>query len=245
MSAPRWMHACRETIARATGLTVVPHRPQRREEHRVLAWMNELSLDLLIDVGANAGQFTADLYRAGYRGRVVSFEPQARAHERLMTTARRHAGWHVAPRCALGAKTGSLALHVTANSVSSSPLPPGNDPHAAAAGTRVVTHEQTAVERLDSVLPRLMPDVDQPLFLKLDTQGYELQVLAGATGVMPRISAMLIECSLSQLYAGAPLIGDIFRWTEQAGLIACDAIPEYYAPDGRMLQMDLIFRRLS
>ena len=80
-------------------------------------------IDLVIDIGANEGQFAKELRAGGYSGRIVSFEPLSAAHRRLLQESNRDSAWHVHPRCALGDRLGEIELNISGNSVSSSILP--------------------------------------------------------------------------------------------------------------------------
>ena len=76
------------------------------EWDRLVQLLGAHGITLVIDVGANEGQYGAGLRRAGYTGRVVSFEPGAEAHRNLTQRAHADVQWDVAPRLALGAEPG-------------------------------------------------------------------------------------------------------------------------------------------
>lgn len=80
-------------------------------------------VNLVFDIGANAGQFAQSLRELGYRGRIVSFEPQSEAREQLERAASVDPLWEVAPKAAIGAEDGEIELNLAANSISSSLLP--------------------------------------------------------------------------------------------------------------------------
>ena len=77
----------------------------------------------VLDVGANFGQFATTLRQAGFKGRIVSFEPQSQAYAGLVRAATSDPLWDVAPRCAVGAAAGEIEMNISNNSVSSSALP--------------------------------------------------------------------------------------------------------------------------
>jgi len=198
---------------------------------------------LVVDVGANSGQYVRRLRSCGYRGRVVSFEPLAQAHTQLTANALGDPNWLVAPRVALGRERCHQLINVAANSVSSSFLPMRSvhaeaAPHAAYCG-----REDVQVERLDSVLPEVCPGKEE-LLLKIDTQGYEVEVLHGATGILPRVAALQLELSLIPVYEGAPTLTAVASLVEDLGFELFHLLPGLVDDQrGRLLQADGFFVR--
>ena len=138
--------------------------------------LRDQGVDLVVDVGANEGQWARELRAEGYKGTIVSFEPLLAAHARLTQAARDDAAW-IVHRRALGDHDGEGRLNVAGNAGASSSLLTMAESHERAApDARYVGHETVSVSRLDAVdLP-----AGQRLMLKLDVQGAERAVLAGA-----------------------------------------------------------------
>lgn len=171
----------------------------------VAGLVERLAVDCVLDVGANQGQWASALRRAGYRGLILSFEPLAAPFERLRAKCEGNPQWN--GHCtALGAEEGDLAFHRTRSSDLSSALPPSRYARSRMReGIEVASEERVTVRRLDKLLPELMPDLDTArLFLKMDTQGFDLRVFAGAEGVLPRIVGLQSELSVLPLYEGMP-----------------------------------------
>jgi FkbM family methyltransferase len=167
----------------------------------------------VIDVGANVGQYAAGLRSAGYTGEIVSFEANPEAAAGLRAAAESDRGWR-AEGVALGAVDGVLDLHVTVDSLSTSLLAPS------ARGTyefmaEAPEHVTVDVRPLDAF--NLTGD-GVPTLLKLDVQGYELEVLAGAAATLARVSAVECELSLVPLYDGQALVEDVVTHLRAAGL---------------------------
>ena len=197
----------------------------------------------VFDVGANVGQYGLSLRKCGFEGRIVSFEAISSVHARLTTVAAGGGDWIVAPCCALGRAPGEAHINLAQNSVSSSLLPM-NDAHLKAApDSRYVATETVRVERLDDIGRPLLPK-DARLLLKVDTQGYEEEVLAGADLVLESVSAMQLELSIVPLYRGAPSLRRILELCETLGFQLYGLIPGFYEEkSGRLLQMDGLFLR--
>ena len=199
--------------------------------------------NVVFDVGANVGQYGLTVRKCGFEGRIVSFEAVASVHARLSAVAARDHDWLVAPCCALGRTTGKSTINVAANSVSSSLLPMQDAHRQASPNSDYVAREAVRVERLDDIAQPLLPE-DGRLLLKVDTQGYEEEVLAGAELLLKRVSAMQLELSLVPLYQGAPDLRRILELCENFGFQLHGLIPGFFEEKtGRLLQMDGLFFR--
>ena len=153
----------------------------------VLGLLERQRVDVLIDVGANQGQFARRFRDRGFTGRIVSFGTHGRqAFNRLASEASSDRRWTVR-RVALGDHPSTAELHVTANSVSSSLLPIGALHLLAEPASRHVRTETVQVSTLDNEMAEELPR--SRFWLKVDVQGYEKVVLRGAPAVLARSSA--------------------------------------------------------
>ncbi len=201
------------------------------------------AIDLVLDVGANSGHYAAQLRANGYMGRIVSFEPLSDAHARLKKAAQADAGWQVAPAMALGSADGDAVINVAGNSLSSSILQMLPEHEQAAPGSSFVSRENVPMRRLDAVAGSYFADARRVL-LKIDTQGYEDRVLAGARAVLDRVLAIQAELSLVPLYAGQPLFDEMRSNLEDVGYELFAVFPGYvHERSGRTLQLDGFFVR--
>lgn len=215
-------------------------KPHWRQLKRLL---DHFGISLVLDVGANTGQYAGYLRAAGYRGRIVSFEPLADAHEALTRRAAGDAAWTVAPRLALGAADGEIEINVSNDRDMSSVLPMRAEVLRASPSSRTVAREKVRLTTLDAVFADYASDTDRVL-LKIDTQGYERQVLEGAERTLPRLTGIQLELSLVPLYEGETtwlvLIDDLARRGFEPRLI----IPGYFDRHlMRLLQVDGVFFR--
>src|SRR5260370_969694 len=111
-------NATRSTLRRI-GLDVIRYNPQKSHEAALARLLAAREIDTVLDIGGNEGQYATMVRRAGFRGKIISFEPLAEAHSKLRQAAARDPLWTVAPRMALGDHEGTLLMHVAANSASS------------------------------------------------------------------------------------------------------------------------------
>lgn len=200
-------------------------------------------INLVLDVGANTGQFVGQLRNNyGYLGRVISFEPLESARRELEVRASKDPRWEVIG-CALGAVSGAGSLNVAGNSQSSSMLAMHPRHIEAAPDSLYVAKESVAIKSLDSIFADLGGGAAQ-VFLKLDVQGYEMRVLAGALESLKKIRMVRLEMSVLPLYESELLVEDLIAHmrTLQFELVAVE--PNFTDPaTGALLQIDGLFCR--
>jgi FkbM family methyltransferase len=209
----------------------------------VVRLIDRESIKVVLDVGANCGQFGCELRRSGYSGRIVSFEPLSAAHRELQETVVGDPAWTAAPCMALGNQDGEVVINVSAFMPASSLLQPSDNLvdmlPAAAASTR----ETVRCRRLDNVVEEYVRPGERVL-LKLDVQGFEKQVLEGAEFLLPNISGIYIEVSVVPLYDGQALAPEILDYLHRLGFEVWYMTPGYVdTRTGRMLQYDVLLAR--
>lgn len=162
-------------------------------------------INCVIDVGANEGQYGRSLRELGYRGRIVSFEPVSRPYAELQEAKGGDESWWT-HQLALGAKESKQTINVSRASVFSSFHAPSEYGSARFSENFEAEHrEEVEVRTLDGMWSELVSGLEDPrVFLKLDTQGYDLEVLRGAEGCVASIRGMQSEISLKALYQGMP-----------------------------------------
>ncbi|WP_293767297.1 FkbM family methyltransferase [Sporichthya sp.] len=213
--------------------------------HKRSLLLDNLGTRLVVDIGANTGQFATELRTYGYRGRILSFEPLPDAYVELSRNAQRDPGWDTVAS-ALGSTDGVIAINVAGNSVSSSPLAMLDRHSDAAPGSAVVGQVRRPIARLDSALADRRLDHLQHLapYLKIDTQGFEREVLAGAPDTLKKVSAVELELSLTELYEDQPLYDEIVALLDAAGFRLAGVQPGFWdCQTGETLQVDGLFLR--
>jgi FkbM family methyltransferase len=156
----------------------------------------------VIDVGANAGQYGRFLRQeVGFKGLILSIEPAPACFAELAQAAAGDSDWLVY-NFALGSTEGNAELKIMAYSQLSSFLEPNNDqPSHMAALNRVCQRVVVPVRRLDAVIAQLEPRrLVGPIYLKLDTQGFDLEVVKGTGSQIERVRALQTELSVLPIY---------------------------------------------
>lgn len=212
---------------------------------RLVLALKENKIDYVLDIGANDGQFVKQLRYYGYKDDVISFEPLLNAHAKLKKDSLNDEKWHVYKPIAIGNKNGKNEINISKNSVSSSILNI-NQIHIQNAPESFFIGKQPVEEKkLEDIFPEL--DInDKKIFLKIDTQGYEYQVLDGAKNILNKIDGILVEVSLIELYENQKKWLDIVQFIESNGFNLWSVDRGFTnSKNGRTLQLDVCFFRLN
>lgn len=210
---------------------------------RRLQLLTGRDVDVVFDVGAGSGQYGQTLRALGYSGRLVSFEPLPEPFSLLHTAAARDSSWE-AVNVALGEAEGDVMMHVSGNSQSSSvskmlPLHEQAAPSSAYVGqcrVHVTTLSKMVLNHVG---------IQERLFVKVDAQGHEEQVLAGLGDDLSRVAGLQLELSLVPLYEGQPDFHEMVRRLTDAGFSLVSLEPGFWdRRSGRLLQVDGIFLRM-
>ncbi len=212
--------------------------------HRNLALLlRHQNVDLIIDVGANQGQYAAAMYSLGYQGRIVSFEPGAAAHGLLSARAAGNRRWTVAPRMALGRERGTLPLYSFNRTDMNSLYPPNANAFKSFPKLVSSEAEEVPIERLDDVIDDFAVGAER-ILLKVDTQGSELAVIDGAAACLGRIAMLQLEIAVGPVYDNAPRWMDILGPVHANGFHPILTAPGYFSKRTKcQIDMDIVFQR--
>lgn len=232
------LHALRR-LGRHLGVDVSRY-PQATPEFRANQLLERYGVDLVLDVGANHGGYSAMLRRSGYRERIVSFEPVREPFAHLRAEAARDPLWTVLP-FAIGDVDGTVEIHVAGNHAASSSVLGMLPRHAEAApDSRYIASESVPQRTLNSLWPELVSQGDR-VFLKLDVQGAEKKALVGAGERLSQCIGVQLEISFLPLYEGGMLYREALDWMESWGFIPAYVLPGFTDPQtGQMYQCDVV-----
>ncbi|HPO44281.1 MAG TPA: FkbM family methyltransferase [Spirochaetota bacterium] len=214
------------------------------EEFWFKKFIERHNIGLVLDVGANKGQYHSFLRHAGYAGRVISFEPLSEAYSELLMKSRTDPLWDIVPRCAVGESDGIIELNVSKNGVSSSILPIRKVHLDNAPDSRYIGAEKVECFSLKSLWPALKMVGDTPVLLKIDSQGYEDRILRGLGEFVAGVAAVQLELSSVELYSGQLLLPDMIKEMSEYGYRMEALFPAFISPKtGQVLQYEGFFVR--
>lgn len=211
--------------------------------HKLVTQLNHHTISHVLDVGANKGQFALALRKAGFAGDITSFEPLPDAHAELLRAANNDPHWTIAPRAAVGAAAGFANINISANSHSSSLLPVTKTSTNAAPKSAFIGTVETPVITLDNCD---LVDRSKNIFIKVDTQGFEMEVLKGATELLKTAKGVQLEMSFAPMYEGAPDFQTLYTFMINKGFELWGMDTAFRDPQTRRLyQVDATFFRKS
>ena len=209
-------------------------------EHRDV--VSRLDLATVVDVGANVGQFSL-LVRALFpSAEIVAFEPlpDAAATYRRVFADDSRAVLHEA---AISPEAGTATMHVSASADSSSLLPITDRQSELFPGTQEVGTTEVQASPLETFVP--VDTLRAPAMLKIDVQGFELEVLRGSLSLLPHFTWVYVEASFEALYENQALAGDVTAFLEENGFAEEGRYNISHSRDGTPIQADFLFRRAN
>ncbi|OYU00140.1 MAG: hypothetical protein CFE40_02165 [Burkholderiales bacterium PBB1] len=213
-----WIFRCETSTARAryAGLHSYAWKEYLREA------LAAYGIGVVLDAGANLGQY-GELLRSeiGFRGRIVSFEPLPGAHQELASKASEDSHWE-AHQCALGSEDGELELNESVGSDFSS-FRETNSEATRIFGDRVqmAQRHRVSVRTLGGLWQELgLPTeagVGDRILLKMDTQGWDIEVMKGLGAAMSSVTLIQTEVAAAPLYEGAADLPETVRYLNDRG----------------------------
>jgi len=216
----------------------------RDEEHRKrLRWLRQMGVKTIVDVGANTGQFSRFMHAFIPEAQIYAFEPLPDCYKELLNHFTGNPKFK-AFNVAVGNQSGEVTVFRNDFTPSSSLLPMAELHKENFPQTRREQAQILPIARLDDLLNDF--PLERPLLLKLDVQGFEREVILGASKILQQADVVVTELSVEFLYEGQPLFDEIYNLLLAAGFQYQGNFDQLCSPvDGRVLQMDGIFRRRS
>ncbi len=232
-----------KSLLRSAGIQATRVSPYTNDDVALDAMLKAFDVDLLLDIGANIGQYAKERLASGYKGLIVSFEPISAAREVLLKEAQLYPNWVVADRCAIGDRRAVVEIHVSDNSEASSVLTPTASHLQHAPQAVSVSRELVDLRTLDDVAATFLERSKTP-FLKIDVQGFEHKVLAGAAETVSRSVGLQVELSFVKMYDDQRLFPEMTSIIDALGFTLCRMIPVTVDKQtGKWLQADGVFFR--
>ena len=226
--------ASREWISRIASLSESPFMA-------IIRQIDVANISAVLDVGANIGQFGIDMRRHGFKGQIISFEPVSKTFQALTKTVRKNQPWQ-AIQLGLGSVESEQEINVSGNAGLSTSLLTMDSIHLQNfPKSATVATEKINVSTLDKQIKLLGID-STTILLKLDVQGYEAEVLKGATNSLSKIKFCYLEVSLIPMYEGELTMLPMLNILADAGHQVIDVFRGIKSKDGALLQLDILTR---
>lgn len=228
-----------------SGYDIAPFNPGSHPIARRRLLMDFLQIDVVLDIGANTGQYAYELrHDLGFEGRICSFEPMSAPFRTLQARASRDPKWKTFD-FALGDLAGSATINVAGNSESSSLLEMLPAHMQAAPESEFVGTEDVKIQTLDAIFDDVCR-LGERVYLKIDTQGFEGRVLKGADRCLNKIHAVQVEMPLTPLYDGEMTFSGLCQLLLGKGYTMVGLDPGFNdRRTGQLLQVDGIFHRVE
>ena len=242
----KFMKKIVKALFKYMGYTLDRYSESSDDSAMFLKMLQIFDINLVFDVGANIGQFGNLLRKLGYHGKIVSFEPLSDAHRTLTSLHSNDRLWYIAPQMAIGNIDGTIDINISNRPTSSSILNVLEEHVAAATDSFTVGNETVEIHKLDTVSEKYITKDDR-IFLKVDTQGYEYEVLLGAANLLESVTGIQLELSLTPLYANQILYDEIISKMKTLGFDLWSISSVFRnTRTGRLLQVDAtFFRKMS
>ena len=202
--------------------------------------ISHYGIDLLFDVGANIGQYGILSRTLNYKGKIVSFEPLNDAFEKLKQASGNDSNWTI-NHFALGDIATKETINIAGNSGSSSILNMEKKHVETLPESQYIGTQEIEIKTLNEVFGSFYSKGNK-VMLKIDTQGYEKNVLEGADQVLDKITLIQLEMSLIPLYQNEILFPEMVSYMEEKGFTLI-ALENGFsdAKTGQLFQVDGIF----
>lgn len=216
-------------------------KPHKTPQGKIGLTMKAHNIDTIIDVGANHGGAYKRFRANGFDGQIISIEPIPSVQATLSSMAEKDPHWSVMPPMALGDKNGEAQFNVSEATDLSSVLQHSDALATALPRTKVVETITVEMKTLDTLYDELNLD-GKNVFLKIDTQGYEMPILRHAEKTLERIKGIQLEMSLFELYEGETLFDETIAFLKERGFSTHMLIETNFSRKlNRQLQVDGIF----
>lgn len=233
-------HTTLNRILAKAGLRLIKYPPDPLNCR--LRQIERAGVDLLLDVGANEGQYASNMRRAGYSGEIISFEPNPAAFAVLARYCAGDPRW-TARNCAVGAEAGRLTLNIAENSVSSSALAIGEASLRAAPEARTVGSVEVD---LIALADTIAANAGRAIMLKIDVQGLEPQVLEGCGAHLAEVAVLEAEMAMAPTYLGQQPFEQVDGWIRDHGFRRVGFDYGFWdRARGELLELDGIYVRES
>jgi FkbM family methyltransferase len=204
-------------------------------------WFYQIGIKTVLDIGANRGQFSKTIYALLPLCDIYAFEPIPDCYQSLQVALPQSSSFH-AFNIGIGEESGNLTFQVNDFSPASSFLEISDEQKKTFPKTQNSKSLQVRIERLDDAVANIL--IQEPLFIKIDVQGYEDRVLAGGENTIRKAKLIMVETSFKGMYKGQVLFDGLYQWLTSRGFTYIGSMGQLENDStGAFIQADALFLR--
>jgi FkbM family methyltransferase len=201
-----------------------------------------LNIDCVLDVGANTGGYRNFLRnRVGFEGTIISFEPVKKNVEQLINLAKTDSNWIIYD-FALGSEDTENEINIMKSDQMCSFLSPNSAIiNELRENNTIMDKELVSIRKLDSIMPILKEQHKlHNIYLKIDTQGFDLEVIKGAEKTLPLVCALQTEVSIIPIYENMPPFFEIHKFLAERNFDITGLFPVSRDSHQRVIEFDCV-----
>ena len=204
--------------------TQINENIDQNQNLQTIKLIKQHKIDLILDVGANFGQFGTDMRNMGYLGQIISFEPVNKCYQHLSSIA--DDKWQI-ENFALGDKNSKEEINISNKTIYSSILDVNEIGKSNFSNSiKVVGKQNTLVKKLDDIINELVNNLNKRrIFLKIDTQGYDNRVIRGSLQTLEHVKILQTEISCKGIYMDTPSVSQRLEELLNLGFSITDIFP--------------------
>ncbi len=196
-------------------------------------------INLVLDVGANLGHYSEGLINFSYKGKIIAFEPISPLYRDLIKKFKKNKNIQIY-NLALGNEEKEMEINIASNFGGSSSIMKPKLVKTEFSSISFNKKQKIKVQKLDNIINNISKENDR-IYMKLDVQGFEKEVILGSLKNINRIKLIQLETSTIELYEGEKTIDEIISYLYKQGFILIDIIGKLKNKQNHLVQTDLIF----
>ncbi len=201
-------------------------------------------IDLIFDIGAHIGLYGHGVRHNGFSGKIISFEPQSKPFMALTDLAKNDKQWDT-ENFALGDFDGEAEINISENSVSSSILDVKQSSVDLVPESKVIGKETIQVKKLDTVLLDYYKEGNK-LFVKIDAQGFEKNIIEGARNSLDKIQGFQLELPVNSFYEDSESFTEMIYYMYSLGFRLASVESGWHnLKTGEIMEIDGIFLKVD
>jgi len=198
----------------------------------------------IIDVGAHKGNFVEKILQRFSFIESISFEPAKEAFKDLIIRSEKYKNWKIL-NYALAARDQNMEMNISDYTEANSFLSIEKELLELRPELKVTSKELVKCKKIDNFISEFY-SLKKPILLKVDTQGYEMEVLKGGNQTLDIVDFVLLEVSTGATYRGQPSLKEVIEYLENKKFKVWSLDRVFgNRSTGETLQVDILFNRIS